>query len=850
MASTPTPARVSVLRYIAARDVGSQVRLLGLVVLGVLLGLAPIHLFRLVLDHAIPRRDTGLLAKIGAALLGLVVARAVVNYAQGVVGEQVRQGFLGGFRNELFAHLLRVSPEFYARRSVGQLMNQVQLDVGRLGMSVAWIFVEPLVHAVTVVVFTVYLVSIDPALTVLALALMPVVVLVVPRLNDRLAANGKAFTREIGAYAAAMQEAFAAIFEVQTHGTWRFEERRLAHLQARVSRNRVDEARYNAWLAVLSDLSRGVGPVLVYTYGAVLAIRGALSAGRIVAFSGALGGMYLALDRLIKYPPTLRAAQDRFDELWAFFREPQVFPDAGAPRALPAARPATDEGVEVALDGVTFAYEARHPVLRDLSLTLRPGEHVALVGRSGCGKSTVLGLVAARLAPADGEVRLAGRPSRDWSADERSRVVGVVGQTPFLFNATLRQNLLYALLRRADGDAAAPESFVDPAPWGLDGRPPPADVDARLVAACEAVGLGEDLLDLGLRAAVTGAQAGDLLDVRRALGAALADETSVERFDPGAYLARGTVAENLVFAPQPQHPDGRAPDGAALDRWLAAARDPAVAVLDLLAEVGWDAVTDDLDFLTRVAEKNPALLGELGVEPGDLAARARLAARVGARPITAAALGDETFAALARRGLLATEDDPARRARIVAARAAFGRALGPAAPPQYDPARWHDGLSVRDNLLFGHADADDASGAKRVHAALRAALEAAGKLDEVLSWGLDFEVGERGARLSGGQRQKASIARVLLKDPQLLLLDEVTASLDQRSARQVHDLVTARFRGRTVLAVTHQFGSIERFDRVVVFDRGAVVEDGPPAALLAGSGPFRALYDAATEAAP
>src|SRR5689334_9272207 len=100
----------SILRYIASRSLSRQIQLFVLVVLGVAVGLLPIHLFRMILDRAIPHGDRTLVFQISGALLGAVVVAAALAFARTVVADQIRQAFLAGFRNELFAYLLRVSP--------------------------------------------------------------------------------------------------------------------------------------------------------------------------------------------------------------------------------------------------------------------------------------------------------------------------------------------------------------------------------------------------------------------------------------------------------------------------------------------------------------------------------------------------------------------------------------------------------------------------------------------------------------------------------------------------------------------------------------------------------------------
>ncbi|MBK7973843.1 MAG: ATP-binding cassette domain-containing protein [Deltaproteobacteria bacterium] len=504
-----------VLGYIARLSWMRQLALVALVLVGVACSLAPIQLFRTILDRAIPSRDLVLVAKLAAGLALVTTLGAVATYWRNLMSDRIRQTFLAEFRGSLFAHLLRASPDFFSRQSLGELMNKAQLDVGRLAMTVTAILVDPIVSGATLLIYVGYLLTLSPALTALALASLPVLALAVPALNRRLAANARHFTREIGAFAGAMSESFAGIFEIQVHATYGYTEARVARGEDTVGDVRRDEARLGGWLQALSDLARGAGPILVYGYGAVLAIRGSMQVGEIVAFASTLGGLYGALDKLIKYPPLVTNAQDRFRELLELFRTPCVFLDDG--EVVPA------DGT-ISLSRVAFAYDERSPVLRDVSLEVPRGEHVALVGRSGCGKSSVLGLIAGRLRPGRGNVRLGGLEIGELAAGEVARAFGVVGQTPFLFNGTLRDNLLYGLLRERDGDVGEARSFLDLAALGLGARPSPDAIDARLVAVCEEVSLRDDLYELGLAAFV--APRGPLGCSRSAAGSATCSVTT------------------------------------------------------------------------------------------------------------------------------------------------------------------------------------------------------------------------------------------------------------------------------------------------------------------------------------
>ena len=112
---------------------------------------------------------------------------------------------------------------------------------------------------------------------------------------------------------------------------------------------------------------------------------------------------------------------------------------------------------------------------------------------------------------------------------------------------------------------------------------------------------------------------------------------------------------------------------------------------------------------------------------------------------------------------------------------------------------------------------------------------------EALPDGFATMVGDRGVMLSGGQRQRIAIARALLKDAPILLLDEATSALDTDSERAIQAALDRLMRGRTVIAIAHRLSTLSSFDRIVVMDRGRIIDDGPPAILAGRPGPYRDL---------
>jgi ATP-binding cassette subfamily B protein len=171
-------------------------------------------------------------------------------------------------------------------------------------------------------------------------------------------------------------------------------------------------------------------------------------------------------------------------------------------------------------------------------------------------------------------------------------------------------------------------------------------------------------------------------------------------------------------------------------------------------------------------------------------------------------------------GVPITDADPAQvRARL---------ALVPQEPTIF-------GTTVADNIRYGRLDASDAEVARA------AGLASADPFIRALPQSYATEIGERGVTLSGGQRQRIAIARAILKDAPILLLDEATSALDAESERAVQEALDSLMRGRTTLVIAHRLATVRSADRILVIDRGRIVEEGPHEALLARGGLYARL---------
>jgi ATP-binding cassette, subfamily B, multidrug efflux pump len=149
--------------------------------------------------------------------------------------------------------------------------------------------------------------------------------------------------------------------------------------------------------------------------------------------------------------------------------------------------------------------------------------------------------------------------------------------------------------------------------------------------------------------------------------------------------------------------------------------------------------------------------------------------------------------------------------------------------------------SIHDNIAYGRRAA---SRAEVIEAARQA--HAVEFIEQLTDWngrtGFDAHVGERGVKLSGGQRQRIAIARVILKNAPILILDEATSALDSEVEQAIQTSLEGLMQGRTVIAIAHRLSTIAAMDRLVILDRGRIVEQGTHAELLALGGHYAGLW--------
>ncbi|PYQ83068.1 MAG: ABC transporter [Acidobacteria bacterium] len=410
-------------------------------------------------DRALIGRDLGTLVRVVSLFAAVSVASFVVNVVSGMRYTRVSADILFDMRLELYRHLQRLSPRFYVRTRMGDIMSRINNDVGeiqRIAAETALAWVGNVLFLAGTIAMLAWL---DVRLFVLTVATTPFGIWALVRYRTRLEVEiGKLRQRsaDIGSFLIETLQSVKLVVtsNAQEREVGRFRERNAAFIDSLMS------------MQLLSYLSGGLpglvlsaGTGAVFVYGGLRVINGSITVGTFVAFMAyqmrflpplqALMGMYANL-------ATVRVSLRRVAQI---LDEPVDVIEAADAVDLPSVRG------DVEFDEVTVSFGRGGPVLERFSFSVRAGETLAIVGPSGSGKSTIADLLLRLIDPDAGAVRLDGRDLRTVRLADLRRRVALVEQEPCILHATIAENIRYARPGASDEEVSAAADRAALAPF-------------------------------------------------------------------------------------------------------------------------------------------------------------------------------------------------------------------------------------------------------------------------------------------------------------------------------------------------------------------------------------------------
>jgi ATP-binding cassette, subfamily B, bacterial len=390
-----------------------------------------------------------ILAAAGLALCVIGLVRAVSYYYEDFMLSRAAQQIVYGVRSRLYAHLHRLPLSFHQERKTGDTLVRLSADIILLRDVLVDAIVSLGTGVLLILMMVIVMALVDPVLTGVALLVMPVVFALSYFYGRKIRVNSRKQRKREGQVAAAMHEALSAIAVVQLHGAGEREQERFHEINRRSLKQGVASTRLEAQMFRSVQMTLAAGLALLLSFGTIRTLHGALTPGELIVFISYLRATYRPLQRASKTVQRSAKAQAAAE------RVVEVLDVAPALEDAPDAREAPPLEGRIAFDHVSFAYHPEEEVLHDVTLTIEPGRHIALVGPSGSGKSTLLSLVPRLFDASSGHVTVDGLEVTGLTLESLRSQVTLVLQESVLFGLSIADNIRYGCPGATDDEVEA-----------------------------------------------------------------------------------------------------------------------------------------------------------------------------------------------------------------------------------------------------------------------------------------------------------------------------------------------------------------------------------------------------------
>jgi ABC-type multidrug transport system fused ATPase/permease subunit len=520
-----------------------------------------------VIDEAILPRDErklwiflGLILLLGAVKAVLMVGRRLISGRQAL-------GVEFDMRNGLYSHLLGLSFGYYDRHQTGQLMSRATVDLQSVRFFLGYGLIFFFQNVLTVVFATAAMVWFNWQLALISLAITPILIVLAYRYSHISHPLLRDVQQKMADVATVAEENIVGVHVVKAFAQEPQEERKFAQRSEAVFDQSIKANRQRAFYVPLISFIPLLAQAGVLLVGGRMVVHGQMSFGEFFSFNLLLGYLIFPLRSLGMWIGQAQRATASGERIFEVLDEPEEIADRPGAIELPPGRGSLQ------FERVSFGYGVGRPVLEDVDLEIEPGKTIALIGHTGSGKTTLTSLVPRFYDVTSGRVLIDGTDLRDLKLESLRSAIGVIAQDPFLFSATVRENIAFGKADATDAEVelaarlAQAEEFVVQLPDRYDtvigergitlsggqrqriAIARALIVDPRILILDDATAsvdaTTEAKIRLGLREAMRGRTT--LIIAHRLSTIALADEIVV--LDRGRIVARGVHDQLLETSP-------------------------------------------------------------------------------------------------------------------------------------------------------------------------------------------------------------------------------------------------------------------------------------------------------------
>ena len=420
---------------------------LGLTLLAIVVssvfGILPTLLTGRIIDDGLINRDLGMLVTLIIISLVVLVISNLIGVLESYLSIWMAANITGDLRNQMYRHLQRMSVRFFAASRQGDIITRMTSDIDGVQSMVSTTLVNILRNVILLTVALTALFAKDPLLAAVGMVMVPLFILPTKRAGRKrwqITTESKRHQDDmnqiINETLSVSGQLLSKLFVNQEMEFDRYQQANRSMIALSIK-----ESLAGRWFRVTMNIFTNIGPMLIYLAGGLLMIRygnTSLTIGDITVMVALLGRMYSPVNQLLNIQVDLIRSLALFDRIFSYFDLPvevKNAPDAVVPEHF--------EG-HLSFEGVHFHYDEGQPVLKDISFKVEKGRSLAIVGPSGAGKSTIINLIPRLYDVTGGVIRIDGIDIRQLDLDFLRRNIGVVTQDTYLFNGTIRDNLLYA----------------------------------------------------------------------------------------------------------------------------------------------------------------------------------------------------------------------------------------------------------------------------------------------------------------------------------------------------------------------------------------------------------------------
>lgn len=818
----------------------------------------------------------GMLYALGGVFLVLVVVNGLfklyINTFKGRLGERL----LRRIRFELVDRVLRFPPSQFKRVKGAEIASMVKDEVEPLGGFTGEAFVTPALLGGQALTALFFIFVQNMWLGLIAAFMVGIQGFIIPRMRRRLLILGRERQLTARELSGRISEIFDGIGTIRAYDTTNYERADIASRLGRIFKIRYDLYQWKFLVKFINNFLASVTPFLFYIVGGYLALNGQLDIGQLVAVITAYKDLPGPLKELIDWDQLRQDVQVKYVQVVEQFSIDNMI-DEGLQGVSTELVPHRDD--PIAAVNLSLSDDSGARLLSNVSIQVHPGETVGVIGTAAAGGEALAEAFGRVLWPESGKLTFGKDDILALPDSVVGRQLTYVSSEHYLFQGSLLDNLLYGLkhapLKPAvyDGErlehreweirearlAGNPDfdihgDWIDYQAAGVDG---PEKLPGAIRSALDAVLLSRDIFELALRSVVDSEQhpgfADRVVELRQALREALDKEdlsSLVVPFDPDAYNLEATVGENLLFG-TPTGPEFTGPGIAKNSYFIELA---IRSGLDrLLYAMGLEIAENAVDLFSDLPPDHPFFQQLTFMTADDIPQYQLLLQRLKGRPYEDVSFEDRirivrlSFLYIEPRhrfGLLTTE----LMNKIVEVRKEFHARLPDAlkgAIELYDPARFTSSATLLDNVLFGRISHKYTDGSERIRSIILEMLSARGLFEGTLAVGLGYNVGVGGRRLTSVQRQKLGLARAVIRRSVHYVFNRPLPGLDHRMQHRIVTNVLGLIRARdpqaSVVWVLSNHELVELFERVLVFDKGKLADDGLPSKLVEKSAIFKEL---------